>query len=565
MQGKDIVKTIEEVLLTAAKKYFQENLPEEKFPDNTYASLQLPRDSRHGDLTSNIAMRLSKAAKCSPAALGGAVISIFKEEIGRLGFSVFIGDVELKGGFINFRFSDVFYRELLETIHEQKENYGRSDDGRMEHVNLEFVSANPTGPLTIAHGRQAAIGGALSRILRFTGCRVTNEYYLNDYGRQINLLGKSVEIRYRNLFGNDEPMPEDGYMGGYINDIAVEIQKQKGDRLLKQGEDTSLFFREYAVEYMMKLIRKDLHDFGVSFDVWTSQAGIEQRDEVPETLRLIENAGYIYEEEGAKWFASTRFGDDKDRVVVKSDGAYTYLAPDIAYHNDKYRRGFTRLIDLLGPDHHGYIKRMKAAVQALGHDAGTLNILIVQLVTLMRGGETVSMSTRKGEFVSLRELLDELGKDVTRFFFLSRRLDSHLDFDIDLAKKESSDNPVYYIQYAHARICSIKKHSVEKGFDWPLREIPDLSLLKEPGEKQLMRKLAEFPFAVKSSAEALEPNRLIVYLNELARGFHSFYTEYKVVSEEEGISRARMYLVESVRYVLMNGLNLLDITLPERM
>ena len=564
MLGKDLSKTIEEALLKACKKYFRENLPDRTFPENISGILQLARDHKHGDLASNVAMRLSSAAALPPAKLAEGVVAFFNEEAARGGLDSVIGKVEIKGTFINFWLSAGYYRKLLLNIRSLGSGFGRSDEGRGRRVNLEFVSANPTGPLTIAHGRQAAIGDALSRILRFDGYDVTCEYYLNDIGRQIRLLGESVAVRYRNLFGGDEPMPEDGYMGGYITGIAEEIKAEKGKRFLERSSANEEYFRGRAVRYMMGLISKDLADFGVSFDVWTSQAGLEERKEVEKALAVLEEKGFLYDSEGAKWFASTRYGDDKDRVVRKSDGAYTYLAPDIAYHLDKYTRGYARLIDLLGPDHHGYIKRMKAAVQALGHDASSLDILIVQLVTLMRSGEAVSMSTRAGEFVTLRELIDELGKDVTRFFFLSRRLDSHLDFDIELAKKESADNPVFYMQYAHARICSIKKFSRKSQLRLAFRKTR-IELLTAEEEKRLMRKLGEFPFAARSAAGSLEPSRLVDYLNELARLFHSFYTECRVISDDAALSKARLFLVECVRIVLANGLGLLNITLPEKM
>lgn len=564
MLGKDVSKKIEQTLLESCKKYFQENLPDTAFPKDLDISLQVTKDPKHGDLTSNVAMRLSSVARRSPADLGKKLVAILREVLSKTHLDVLIGGIELKGGFINFHLSGEYYRRLLTYIHEEKENFGRSTDGEGKHINLEFVSANPTGPLTIAHGRQAALGDALSRILRFDGYQVTNEYYLNDIGRQISMLGRSVEVRYRNLFGKDDQLPEDGYMGDYIAGIAEDIKSKRSDKLLEENEKTALFFRDYAVNHIMGLINKDLDDFGVKFDTWTKQSDIEGRKEVEKALSVLKDGGYIYESEGAKWFSSTKFEDDKDRVVVKSDGSYTYLAPDIAYHLDKYERGFTHLIDLLGPDHHGYINRMKAAVQALGKSSKSLDILIVQLVTLMRGGESVSMSTRKGEFISLRELLDEIGKDVTRFFFLSRRLDSHLDLDIDLAKKESADNPVFYIQYAHARICSIKKYSRANKLKLLFRK-PKLGLLNTREEKNLMRKLSEFPFAVKTSADTLEPNRLMTYLNELARAFHSFYTECRVVSEDATLSKTRLFLVECTRIVLANGLGLLNITLPEKM
>lgn len=559
MLGKDVSKKIADLLLKSYRKYFKENFPGVHFPKDVEIILQVPRDSSHGDLTSNIAMRLASIAKCSPSDMAKGALDLVRGQLEEMGVTC-----EAKGGFSNFKLSDAYYTKVLLEIYKEKADYGRSSEGCKKHINLEFVSANPTGPLTIAHGRQAAIGDALSRILKFNGYKVTNEYYLNDTGRQISLLGESVGVRYRNLFGKGEPMPEDGYMGSYIIDIAEEIKAKKGDKLLIKSQPSAKFFREYAVRYIMGLIVKDLTDFGVTFDTWTSQGRMEKKKEVEKALKILKEAGYIYESEGAKWFSSTRLGDDKDRVVVKSDGSFTYLAPDIAYHLDKYERGYTRLIDLLGPDHHGYIRRMKAAVQAMGRDAKSLDILIVQLVTLMRAGEAASMSTRKGEFISLREILDEVGKDVTRFFFLSRRLDSHLDFDIELAKKESQDNPVFYIQYAHARICSIKRYSTKNRFKLMLQK-KDLNLLTAKEEKQLMRKLSEFPITVKASADLLEPNRLIVYLNELSRLFHSFYTECRVVSDDAALSKSRLFLVECVRIVLANGLNLLNITLPEKM
>ncbi|MBD3379480.1 MAG: arginine--tRNA ligase [Candidatus Omnitrophica bacterium] len=565
MHGKDTTKKIEELLFDSSKLYFDENVGGTGLPEGVEICLQPTRDKEHGDLACNLAMRLARSAKRPPAEIASGIVAVLKKSVRSSGLAPVIDRVEAKGGFINFSFSAQYYGGLLKDIYGTGRDFGRSDIGCGKKVNLEFVSANPTGPLTIAHGRQAAIGDTLSRILKFTGHAVTNEYYLNDAGRQINMLGRSVQVRYMNLHGRNEPMPEDGYMGDYITEIAERVRDRKKDTLLEDNEENGNYFREYAVKHMMALIEKDLEDFGVEFDEWTSQEKLEARGEVPVTLDMLRDRGYVFEKDGAVWFKTTELGDDKDRVVVKSDGSYTYLAPDIAYHRDKYARGYELLIDLLGPDHHGYIKRMKAAVRAMGRAEDSLKILIVQLVTLMRGDEALSMSTRKGEFLSLREILDELGKDVTRFFFLSRKLDSHLDFDIELAKKESSDNPVFYIQYAHARICSIHKFCSGKGPGYGI-EGADTELLTAKEEGLLVRKLAEFPLAVKASAEALEPNRLIVYLNELARVFHSFYTECRVVNEEDPeLTRARLFLVECARIVLANGLGLLNITLPERM
>ncbi|MFA6635742.1 MAG: arginine--tRNA ligase [Candidatus Omnitrophota bacterium] len=564
MRGRDIAIHIEKELLAVSKRYAKKNFPEMAFPEEIKSALQPTRESGHGDLSSNIAMRLASSFKRPPFEIGQGMIIEFKRSIKGTFLSEYIRETEMKGGFINFWFSDKFYRDLLMEIRARGDGYGKCTDGRGGKVNIEFVSANPTGPLTIAHGRQAAIGDALANILKYNGYTVTKEYYLNDVGNQINMLGESLQARYKNLSGENISMPEDGYMGDYVIEMAEQLRNLKEKGSLNEAGLSLRFFREYAVKCILRMINTDLEDFRVKFDVWTRQSDIERRNEVEATLEELEKKGFIYTSEGARWFRSTDLGDDKDRVVVKSDGAYTYLAPDMAYHRDKYKRGFDRIIDLLGPDHHGYIKRMKAAVQAMGNDKGSLDILIVQLVTLMRAGETVSMSTRKGEFISLRELLDDMGPDVTRFFFLSRRLDSHLDLDVDLAKKESSDNPVYYMQYAHARIRSIQKFSA-KTSRMAFFTRTRLELLTNDGERQLMRKLSEFPFVIRSSAEALEPNRLLTYLNELARSFHSFYTTCRVVSEDPRLTKARLYLVESTRIVLANGLGVLNITLPEKM
>jgi arginyl-tRNA synthetase len=510
MQIKHITDNIETLLCSSCEKYLKKNNPEFVLPENFSVDLQSTRDNKHGDFTSNLSMRLAGKVGIAPNTLAGEIAHSFLLSLKKSVIADMIGKVESKGGFINFWLSDHYFSVLLTSIRSADRDYGKNENGKGEKINLEYVSANPTGPLTIAHGRQAAIGDTLSRILRFNGYDVTNEYYLNDFGRQINMLGKSLGIRYRNLLGHHDAMPEDGYMGDYIIDIARCLLEEKGKILL--DKDNEIFFRRYAVDHIMKLIHKDLEDFGVAFDTWTSQAKIENRNDVSDILEKLETDGYIYKKDGASWFRSTDFSDDKDRVVIKNDGSFTYLAPDIAYHENKYARGFSKLIDLLGPDHHGYIKRMKAAVQALGHNAGTLDILIVQLVTLLRDGQTVSMSTRRGEFISLREIIDEIGKDVARFFFLSRRLDSHLDFDIELAKKESAENPVYYIQYAHARICSIQKYG-RKNFLKLMFTKTDLGILQKKEEKALIRKLSEFPVAVSSAAQSLEPNRIVVYLH----------------------------------------------------
>ncbi|MBF0217044.1 MAG: arginine--tRNA ligase [Candidatus Omnitrophica bacterium] len=565
MRKKDVPEKIRDIAVEALKEYFAEHLPDIAFPHGIKIQVQPAKDKLHGDISTNAAMQAASFAKRSPREIAGYLLKSIERKIGGSDIADQISKVEEKGGFINIFLSEAYFMGVLAGINSLKSDYGKSRAGNGIKVNLEFVSANPTGPLTIAHGRQAAIGDALGRILRFNGYDVTQEYYLNDCGRQINMLGRSLYVRYLGLLGVSADMPEDGYIGDYVIKEALVIKQAEGDRYLADTPENAVFFRDRAVAFIMEMIYKDLEDFRVRFDVWTSQGKIEKEGRVAEAISELERKGHVFRDGGAVWFRSTAFGDDKDRVLIKSDGSYTYLAPDIAYHKDKYSRGFDKLIDLLGPDHHGYIPRMKAAAEALGRNKDSLDILIVQLVTLMRGGVAVSMSTRKAEFVSLREIIDEIGTDVARFFFLVRRLDSHLDFDIELAKKESDDNPVYYIQYAHARICSIVRYNNEKGEGALASDGSDLSLLVHDSEKSLMRKLSDFPSVVASSAQALEPNRVVTYLGELAREFHSFYTNCRVVSDNTELSRARLFLVECVRIVLSNGLGLLNISLPEKM
>jgi arginyl-tRNA synthetase len=424
---------------------------------------------------------------------------------------------------------------------------------------VEFVSANPTGPLTIAHGRQAAIGDSLANILSFIGYDVTREYYLNDEGTQMNILGNSVRMRYRTLLGKTEEFPKDHYNGAYIVDMAKDFRAKYGDEYA--DTDDIAVFRQFGLEWLLKDIKEDLEAFGVKFDIWYSQKSLRESGRIEETIKFLKDKGHIFEEEGAVWFRSTALGDDKDRVIIKSDGSFTYLAPDIAYHRDKFSRGFESIIDIWGPDHHGYIPRMKAAVKALGHDESALSVLIVQLATLYKGGQVVSMSTRAGEFITLREVREEVGKDVSRFCFIMRRISSHLDFDLDAVKKESMENPVYYIQYAHARICSILKFAKEKKYQGSF----DPKRLKETEELELLRMLRNFPAIVAMSGKSLEPYVVLQYLQDLAGTFHSFYTKHRVVSDEEELTKARLALADCVRTVLANGLGLLGVSLPEEM
>jgi arginyl-tRNA synthetase len=532
----------------------------------TKAEIEIPKEKAHGDLSSNIAMRACKGARKSPQDLAALIKARFEASLGAAGLDGAIERVEVKSpGFINFFLSRNYLSRTLLEIKRMKNNYGRSSVGRGVRLQVEFVSANPTGPLTIAHGRQAAIGDSLSNILDFLGYKVTREYYLNDEGNQMKILGNSIRIRYLEACGAAEEFPQDGYKGSYIYDIARAFRKRHGRRFAgtaraPAGKDPGPF-TEFGMRWILDDIRKDLRAFGVRFDVWYSQKALARSGKVERAVAFLKEKGYIYENEGAVWFKSTAFGDDKDRVIYKSDGSATYLTPDIAYHLEKYRRGFRKIVDIWGPDHHGYIPRMKAAIRALGFRDDSLSVLIVQLATLYRGGQAVSMSTRAGEFVTLREVMDEVGKDVARFCFIMRRISSHLDFDLDAVKKESMENPVYYIQYAHARIWSI----LDRGRGTRLGAKFDSALLDEPEELGLMRMLRQFPLVVSSSGSALEPYTVLQYLQDLAAVFHSFYTKHKVLCDEPDLARSRLVLVDCVRIVLANGLRLLGVSLPRKM
>ncbi|MBL7155549.1 MAG: arginine--tRNA ligase [Candidatus Omnitrophica bacterium] len=551
--------------LEHALKNISDKTPAKDLPVHPKIELEIPKDPKHGDLTTNVAMRLAKNFSTNSVKLA----ALLKEELEMFAGSNRLGRVIRKievspPGFINFRLSEEYLYAFLSKISKEKDAFGRNESGSGARVNIEFVSANPTGPLTVAHGRQAAVGDALCRILEFSGYTISREYFINDVGTQVQLLGKSIFARYRSSNGIEAEFPEDGYQGEYIKRVANEFNKKYGKRFIESKPNNLRFITGFGVKYILNAIKKDLIKFGVSFDKWFSQKKLSSKT-IKKVLGKLEGKGYIYKKDGATWFKSTAFGDDKDRVVIKRDGSFTYLAPDIAYHLNKYRRRFNRLIDIWGPDHHGYIPRLRASVEALGYGKNSISILIVQLARLFRGGVLLSMSTRKGEFITLKEVMDEVGCDVTRFFFLMRKLDSHLDFDLEVAKKNSLDNPVYYIQYAHARISSIFGFSRNLG-DRLKRTRYTAELLKEPEELYLLRMLYQFPIVVEASASTLEPYRIVEYLNELAKVFHNFYTKHRVVSDGDlPLTKARLALVEGIKIVLANGLRLLGVSLPERM
>ena len=529
-------------------------------PNQLKIELEIPREKMHGDLSSNIAMKISRLSGKSPMEFAEIMKGTIENCLLSSGLKHAIDRIETRApGFINFFLSRKYLSGVLLDIKRMKGRFGSSGFGRGVRLQVEFVSANPTGPLTIAHGRQAAFGDSLANILHFLGYRVTREYYLNDEGTQMDILGNSIRIRYRELFGAREDFPQDGYKGAYITDIAKALKKKLGRALMEEKRLDR--FREFGKQYILKTIRTDLADFGVKFNVWYSQKALAKSGKVDKALAFLKSRGHIYENEGAVWFKSSALGDDKDRVVIKSDGSKTYLAPDIAYHMEKYRRGFRRVIDIWGPDHHGYVPRMKAAVKALGFGEDSLSVIIVQLATLYKNGQVLSMSTRAGEFITLREVMSEVGKDVARFCFIMRRASSHLDFDLDVVKKESMENPVYYIQYAHARIWSI----IERAKGLHLGAKFDSDLLEEKEELDLLRMLRQFPFVVGLSGRTLEPYVILQYLQDIATIFHSFYTKHRVIGDDPHLAKARLVLVDCTRIVLANGLRLLGVSLPKKM
>lgn len=524
--------------------------------------LEVPKNPQHGDLSSNCALWLARQKKKPPMEIAQAIAQQLRQILPKSPHRDAVKTIQVvPPGFINFFLTERLHQSRLSEILSDLD-YGQSRIGEGIPVQIEFVSANPTGPLSVAHGRQAAIGDSLCRILAFCGHPTTREYYVNDVGYQIELLGHSLKARYRQLLGEAAPLPEGGYQGEYLVPIAEEFLKTFGERYRKSDDATP--FKAFAIKQILAMIQKDLEDFGVHFDAWTYESDIRKEGAVEKVLAELKKREVLFEREGATWFRSSAFGDEKDRVVVKSDGSLTYLAPDIAYHQEKFRRGFKRLINLWGPDHHGYIPRLKAALQALGHPVENLSILIVQLATLFREGKEVRMSTRLGQLITLREVMEEVGRDAARFFFLMKKLDSHLDFDLELAKRQSLENPVYYIQYAYARSSSLLQFGRERLGSFEIDSV-DISLLKTEEELELLKTLRLFPQTILSSARQLEPSLLIVYLQKLAGFFHRFYQKHRVVTEDMPLSRARFLLVQCVRQNLAKGLSLLGVSHPDQM
>ena len=551
--------------------------------------IEYSRDASHGDFATNIAMVLAKTLNCNPRELANKIT----KNIPKINL---VKNVEIAGpGFINFFLSQNSYQSVVLDILKHGDLYGNSEIGENKPTLVEFVSANPTGPLHIGHGRGAACGAAICNLLRKTGFDVYCEYYVNDSGRQVNILTVSVWLRYLQQFEEKIIFPDNAYQGNYITDIAVSLKKKYGDKFIapnvdilniitkKEDEDAKidklinhcknvLGEKKYHTIFEMSLasiqssIEEDLCNFGIEFNNWFSEYSLIKNNMVEKCISKLDKNSWVYEKNGAKWFRSSKLGDEKDRVLVKENGQTTYFASDIAYHMSKFERGYKKIINIWGADHHGYIARIMASVKALDYPPEAIKILLVQFAALFRGKEKLQMSTRSGEFITLKELVKEVGKDAARFFYIQRKNEQHLDFDLELAKSESNDNPVYYIQYAHARICSVFRQMNEKGYSFiKSEELSDLSVLSDPHEIKLLTSLARYPDVIENSAISFEPHQLAYYLKELANDFHTYYNASKFLVDDNLIRNARLSLILSTKQVIKDGLSLLGVSSPEEM
>jgi arginyl-tRNA synthetase len=535
--------------------------PEAELPPVLF---EIPKVAAHGDFSTNIAMTMASAQKRAPREIAQIIISHMED------LDSALSKTEIAGpGFINFFIRDSLWFDILKAVHDQGEAYGCSKTGAGQRVQVEFVSANPTGPLHVGHGRCAAVGDTLAAILKAAGFETEKEYYINDSGRQIATLGKSVFLRVQELLGETIAFPEDAYQGKYISDIAKKLLSEEKETLVGLSEkEATKCCAEFAAKEILAEIKEDLKAFNVSFDQWFSEQSLFDTGMVDATITDLKEKDILYEKDGALWFKTQQYGDEKDRVVVRANGLTTYFASDIAYHKNKLERKFHRIIDIWGADHHGYIPRISASVEALGHNKKKVGFVMVQLVNLLRDGKPAAMSTRAGEFVTLREVIDEVGKDAARFIFLLRHYDSPLDFDLELAKKQSNENPVYYVQYVYARISNIIRKAQERGHTETCWEEDFANLVNLPEEVALIKLMARYPAVVAQSARLLEPHRIPFYLKELASAFHAYYhdrNKHQVVSDDVRLSAARLYLVSAIRIIIRNGLALMGVSAPERM
>ncbi|MBU1571195.1 MAG: arginine--tRNA ligase [Proteobacteria bacterium] len=548
-----------DIILFAARKAFEKGkLASEKFPA---VEIGEPKTATHGDFSTNFAMVMASAQKMPPRKIAEIITGEIEDHAG------LIEKTEIAGpGFINFFVKQNSWHPVLKQIYEDDERFGFCDIGKGKKIQVEFVSANPTGPLHVGHGRGAAVGDSVANILSFCGYNVQREYYINDSGRQISTLGNSVYLRYLELFGEKIEFPGDCYQGDYIRETALKIKEDKGGLLLDESEKEAVMFcARFAAARILEGIKDDLELFGVKFDRWFSEQSLFDSGKVESVINNLKDADIIYEKDGAHWFRTSEYGDEKDRVVVRNNGLTTYFASDIAYHMDKFSRGFERVIDVWGADHHGYIQRLGASIEASGRRRDQFHVILIQLVNLLRGGVPVAMSTRSGEFVTLQDVIKEVGTDAARFIFLTRHYESHLDFDLELAKKKSNDNPVFYVQYVHARISSIIRKGLEDGIGEVRWDKEIVSVLTEPEETQILKILASYPDVVRSGAELLEPHRITYFLMNLAAAFHSYYNKHRVLSDEPAVTKGRLCLVLAIKKVIRNGLKLLGVSAPEKM
>ncbi len=522
--------------------------------------LEVPREDTHGDISTPVAMILAKKLKKSPRKIAEGIVSV-------LSSNRMFEKIEIAGpGFINFFFSRDYLFDGLRKFLSEPERFIRVNIGKGATIQIEYVSANPTGPLHLGHGRGAVVGSALSNLLRTAGYSIEREFYVNDAGRQVKLLGESVFSRYLEICGKIAAFPEDGYRGEYINDIAKDIYEQDGNTYCEEEFSTcGEHFTDYSYRRMLDETKRDLEEFGVVFDSFQSERELFSEGHVDKMIGLLKDKKLVYDEGGATWFKSTGFGDDKDRVIRKSDGQYTYFASDIAYHYLKANKGFSELINIWGADHHGYVERVRSAIDAVGFDPDHLKVILVQIVSLLRGGKPVQMSKRSGEFITLREVMEEIGTDTTRFIFLTRKPDSHLDFDLEIAKKQSIENPVFYVQYAYARINSIFRKAGEEGYNTNELDHGAITMLGEEEELRLIKKILYYQMVFEGAVKAREPHRITYYLQEIAGLFHPYYNRHRVLNDDRKLSMARLALCRAIMLILNEGLAVLGISAPEKM
>jgi len=552
-------QTVTEILLEALGR--AKSKGELKLDAQPTITLETPKDKNHGDMSSTFALAMSKIEGKPPRKIAEIVLANLQDEEG------IIAKTEIAGpGFINFFLKQDRWRKTLFDIDAEAHQYGLKDIGKGERVQVEFVSANPTGPLHVGHGRGAAVGDALANLLAAVGYDVQREFYINDAGRQVRLLAQSLYARYQQALGNNVAFPEDGYHGEYIAEVAQDLIKVHGNEFLNRPlDECAAIFADFGKDAMLADIRTDLEAFGVRFDVWFSERTLLADNSVQKSIAELRERGYLYDQDGAQWLRSTAFGDDKDRVVVKKDGEYTYLASDIAYHRNKLARGFTQLVNIWGADHHGYIPRVQAVIQAFGHRSDSLHVLLVQLVSILRHGQPVPMSKRAGNFVTLRDVVQDVGADAARYIFLTRKTDSHLDFDLDIAKEQSRENPVYYVQYAHARIASVFREVETRNIPVPARDAVKIDLLDLEEEQNIIKALAKYPEMIEEAALAYEPHRLTFYLQDLAGLLHNYYFKHRIITEDLARTGARLFLMKQVKTVIQSALKILGVTAPERM